>query len=534
MDRQGRCRRTWIAGAGLALLTTLPLACAAPEQEEVGRRQVAQLAISTAPPAVLNPLSADSSLATERIAQMVLRGAYTVLPDFTYEPDLIAGEATVTRDPFTVTYRLRADAVWSDGRPVSARDLIFTWRTVVDPDFRALSTAGYELIESASVEGDDTVTFRFAEPYAAYRDLFATVLPRHHLEGMDISTIFTDSMPVGSGPFVIEEWDGGATLSLSANAHFPGGGPALDQLSVRFVEDVASQLQLLRSGEIDVLAAEPSPDLVRGLETLESVHWDHRPGAAWEHLAFNVSDPLLARPLVRRAIAHAVDRTAVATTVLGDLAAPSPVLQSVFFLSGQPGYASQFSVYDYDPARAMRLLDKAGCPVTQDTFRACDGDPLTLRYATVAGYDAREATLELVQAQLKEVGIVVRGDVAEPSVLFERLSTGDFDIAGFAWFGAPDPAGMVEVVECSGPLNFMGYCDRSVSRILRGSQAQLDRRERVAAIHQAQALIVDDVPLLPLYQVPAVLAWQDTVTGPAVNPGPEGPLWNVEQWRAVR
>src|SRR5687768_1992924 len=113
----------------------------------------------------------------------VLQGAYQVQPDFTYAPGLIEADAEITEDPFTVTYKIREEAQWNDGTPVSADDFVFTWETTMDKKNQMASTAGYDKIEDAEVIDEKTVKFNFSEPYAAYKDLFSPVYPKHAIEG---------------------------------------------------------------------------------------------------------------------------------------------------------------------------------------------------------------------------------------------------------------------------------------------------------------------------------------------------------------
>lgn len=526
----------WSARASAALLSVLALTAACTwagrerSQTPVVPTASVEVAIAMAPPATLNPFSGESSLATERIAHMALPGAYRINPDSTYGLDLLAEEATVTTEPFTVTYRLRDDVRWSDGEPVTASDLVFTWRTVTDPEFNAWSTTGYDQIRSAEVDGDRTATFTFAAPYSGYRELFLFVLPRHHLKDVDPESMFSRDIAVASGPFSVAAWDGGAQVALVRNPHHPAAGN-LRQVDVRFLTDVSSQLQLLRSGEVDVLAPEPEPDLVEGLDGVQGVSWDQQPGVAWEHVGFNVGHPLLQRTRIRQAIALAIDRRAVVDALVDPAGGADEVLDSVFFVRGHPAYEPHFARYGHDPAAARRLLDQAGCAAGDDGVRMCGDDRVSLRYATLSGYAAREATLEIVQAQLRDVGIEIVGDIQEPSVLFDAFETGDWDLAGFGWFGSPDPLAMADVVACGAPLNSYGYCNDDATALLERAGRTLDSDRRFALVNAAETAIAADVPLLPLYQVPAVLAWSGVVAGPAVHPGPEGPLWNVGDWR---
>src|SRR5688572_13981581 len=154
------------------------------------------------------------------IQNAVLGGAMKAQPDFTYAPHLVEAEPEITEDPFTLTYKIRDEAQWNDGTPVSSDDFVFTWETVMDKKNQMASTAGYDKIEDAEIIDEKTVKFTFSEAYAGWRDLFYPVYPKHAIEGEDFNKVWNkcwcdgDGEPVGNGPFLFESYKKGAELTL--------------------------------------------------------------------------------------------------------------------------------------------------------------------------------------------------------------------------------------------------------------------------------------------------------------------------------
>ncbi len=163
------------------------------------------VAVEIAEPETLNSYLVAGSLALNAyIADKVVLGAWRVTPDFGYAPALLAGEPVISTDPFSVTYSIRPDAVWSDGVPVTARDFEFTWQTVVNPQWQIAVREGYEKITRAEIIDSKTVRFGFSEPYGHWRLLFVRggVLPAHRLEGRNFNDVWKDELDVASGPFL--------------------------------------------------------------------------------------------------------------------------------------------------------------------------------------------------------------------------------------------------------------------------------------------------------------------------------------------
>ena len=498
------------------------------------------------PDALNANLTSGNQLVTGMITTTMFRPAYLLTPDFEYVPDLIDGEAEVTRDPFTVTYEIKEDAVWSDGVPVSAEDFAFTWQTMVNPEFDITERTGYELITDAEIVDDKTVTFTFSEPYVSYRQLFSTaggtgVLPAHALEGADFNSVWNQAIvspetgePIANGPFVFSEWNPGQDLTVVRNEAYWGEPAHLDAVVFRFIEDSNSQIQALRGGEVDMLYMQPQLDALEQLRTIEGIDIEVSAGTQYEHLDFNFAVPPLDQQYVREAIARGIDRQAIVEAIIAPIQPDAEVLQSLIYVTNQQQYEPHFDRYAYDPQAAVALLEDNGCTRGEDDVFVCDGDRLSFTYTTTAGNEGRELQMQVIQAQLAEIGVEIIPNLLEPEQMFTGVlpagSEGAWEIGNWAWIGSPDPAGNVPIFSCDGDQNYQSYCDEQVTELLAGTNSIVDPAERAAAFNEVDELLAEDVPVLPLYQKPSLFVWHDGIQGPKDNPTNQGPTWNVEDW----
>ncbi len=491
-------------------------------------------------PSCLNPFVCELGITVPGLLGEVLPGAFEAKPDATYRPVLVSGADIVSRSPFVVVYRIRPEARWSDGVPVTAPDFVFTDRVRK----RYPSADDWHRTYVRSVQSLDTKTVRVAlrEPLADWRDLFDIVLPRHALLGEDVGRLWQDGIdnpktgrPIGSGAFLVESLQRGKQLTLVRNPRYWGPHRTyLDRLVLRFLPvDVATAL---RHGEIDMI--DPSP---AGLDAAAAeFHRQPAPGirvvselcACIEFFHIRIGPgghPALEKPLVRRALAYGIDRVAIARTIGGLSRASRAALEpsdSVVYVPNSRYYEPNWRRYRYRPAEARRLLEQAGCSLGRNDIYSCEGEPLVLRFVTAAGVETRERTVELAQAQLRRVGVDVRPVFVPPRTLFpEILPMGDFDVALFA-FGVEGP---VDVYGCQRPLNYTGYCDRLVTRDLDQVTRILVESRRVGLLNRIDARLANAVPAIPLFQLGGFFAFKATVRGVVPN-GPGFSFWNAEDW----
>jgi len=341
-------------------------------------------------PTTLNPfVSGGDAPPTLDLVRPLMPALYRLGPKGARTPWLLAGEpaaSDIGGTPFSVRLHLRDDAVWSDGQPITASDLRFTWQAVMGSPGIAIRD-GYDRLSDVAVESPKVARLVFKAPFARWRDLFSAglgVLPSHALLRTDISKALTRSWPVSGGPYVLRAWTPGLEMVFERNPNAWGSKPLLDRIRVQFVADPVTAAQLYREGQVDIVAPYAAGDWKRRVTVARSgsqVTSDR--GATWVGLFLNVRSGALADVRVRRALALAMDRPAIVEGLVRDegefLDAPS---------GGDPARTTpSFSRYGYVPGTADRLLGAAGWKSSGKTEkRTKAGHKLTFTVASVENW----------------------------------------------------------------------------------------------------------------------------------------------------
>ncbi len=491
-------------------------------------------------PAFLNvDLQGGNAFWATEIVSPVYATTFRVHPNFGFYPELVT-KAVTSNSPFSVTYYIKKNAKWSDGKPITAADYIFTVKTIMNPNFKILSTTGYEDINLAKTKTSQkgkVVKFVFTKPFAGWRTLFGLVLPAHALAGEDFNKVWINDLnnpktgkPLASGPYMLTSWDRGKQVVLQRNPKYWGPRPHLDRIVYRFLPDTNTTATAIQSGDVDVIYPQPQPFLVP-LRHNSSVTVQIGKGPVWEHIDFNMGrgspNPLLANQWMRQAIAYGMDRTAIVKALYysTDIAPGLPVLNAPIFMTNSQYYKAQFKTYSYNKTQATKLLTSHGCTKGGDGIYSCGGKRASFRFAWTSGNQLRQLTFEIVQAQLKQIGIELTADDAPAGTLFgSKLPSGNYDMILFAWVGSPDVSGWDDIYGCrndtanEGQDNNQGYCNATVTRDLQQSNHVANDVAQAKLINGAITQMAKDVPIIPLFQKPTYLIARKQVQGEIENP----------------
>jgi peptide/nickel transport system substrate-binding protein len=464
-----------------------------------------------------------------------------------YRPVLVS-RAVLTKAAgrFTVTYRIRPEARWSDGVPVSASDFVFAYRSL-RRNFGQFGVDPYGVIRDVRALDKRTVRVVYRSRIPDWRGELTSglprALPRHLLRGQDLTTVWRDRLddpktgkPIGNGPFLLDRWERGRQITLRRNPRYWGRRVAhLDRVVLRFVTDPAAAL---RNGEVDIIGARNALEQGAALELAHQptpgIKVVSTPGPSMERLVIRVGPGghrALRDKRVRRALAYGIDRESLVRSIYGRLAPTLRPLQNTLFLSDERAYEQNWGVYRHRPRHARRLLVRSGCRVGADAIFVCGGEKLSLRFLTTAGAAHREETLRIVQRQLKRIGVEVAISFAPTSAVLRPgglLERGDFDVALFATLrAAPDQ--ILSDLGCGWPGNFGGYCSRLVTEDILQLSRIVDPERHAAVANRVDRRLVQDVPVIPLYQAPVFVAYRATLRG-VVPSAFNDPTWNAENW----
>ena len=487
-------------------------------------------------PATLNPWLASPDSSVAAIARPMLAPLWRVRPDGTFEPWLLAGEPTVRAggetEPFSVTYRIREEAVWSDGHPIDGDDVLFTLQTCLDAAPRG-NCAAVDIGRSRADGKQVTVVFQ--RPTAQWRTILSglPVLPEHELRGRDLATTWTHQVSVSSGPFRFGSSTPGERLVLVRNDRWWGEPAGLDSIEFRFGErgDIAA----IAGGAADVAYMPAAPDIVDRARADSRVRTAIETGRNWLALDFNLATPVLRSPQVRRALAQALDRTTIVTELIHPVSSEPAALDA---LPGGPAAAdAQTPVFPtHDATAAARGLDAAGCAVGADGIRVCGQERLELILVTTDPDWQQPIVAEYVQSQLSDLGVrVVLGgeptaDSASASPSEPAVGTRSWDLRIATVATAEDPTFGSRRWLCDDPANTQSFCVAQYDTLVQRAAETLDAEVRSELHAQAALLLARELPTYPLYEIPAMLVHADAVRGPTPNAGPWGLTWNVEEW----
>lgn len=479
-------------------------------------------------PEVLNRLTpSGTALSTTSTTAGIMQFPIRIMPDLSYEP-LLAAEMPklVSEDPQVVEYKLKDNLTWSDGKPLTSEDAKYTFDQIMNEDNDIASRVGWEDIEKFETPDEQTVRMTFSTPYAPWRDLLADnypILPKHFYEDKDFNKALNNEI-MGSGPYKFKEWKKGESLTVEANENYWGEKPAIKEVTYRFIPDSNTLIASLESGEVSFIYPPPDIGLLERLKGIDGAQVQFKAGVIWEHLAFNLEKVPDLR--IRQALAYGIDREQIVNELLKGQVNP---LESWVMPDQKPYYTPAWEKYKYDKARAKQLVDEA----------KAEGAKTEITFSTTSDNRLRETLQEVVQQQLKDVGIDIKIKNTSATTFFgEWTVDGNFELAEWAWLATPDPTqtilfskDQIPTDDNPGGQNYYRYENDEVTRLLKESDKVLDERQRADLFKQAQNQMAEDLPIIPMYQRPDYYAFAENLTGPDVNPTLAGPFWNMGDWK---
>lgn len=542
-----RKRSFWLALAALAAVVTMTTGATAGSPNGALQPAAAGGTVifgADQEPKILNSFLTDGNLywLTIIFAQ-IFEGSYELDDKGDYVKELIT-DATVTNNPFTVTYKLKPGLKWSDGKPITSRDYVSTLSTIMNKNWDITSRAGYEDVARVQTPNATTARVVFKKPFAGWRDLFGALIPAHKVAGQDFNKTWVDSIDIASGPFLFDRWQKGSQLTLKRNPNYQGTKSKINQLVFRFIPDTNTQFQALRGGEVDMTAPQPQLQIAdikkqAGIRVQSGVEF------AWEHLDIQLGPqghPALKQLYVRQALVTGINRQQITRALYETIAPGLPGLQNAIF---KPFEKAKYKPHAWQPfgfsqKKAIALLRAKGCtggPAVASSrnsdIYSCPGvGKLSFRFISTAGNQLRELAFQIMQRQLKSIGIDLENRFRAGA--FSVLPTGDWDLFMFTWIGSPDPGGSVEIHKCKGDQNYNAYCNAQVTKLLDQSQNTVDAAKRTALMNEADRLMAKDLPTLPLLAKPGFLIHKTSVKNVIKNPTSEGPTWNSELWTVAR
>lgn len=484
-------------------------------------------------PSTLIPLLATDSPSHE-VAGHIYNGLLRYDKNLSLEGDL-AESWTVSPNGLTITFRLRRGVRWHDGKPFTSRDVLHTYRVTIDPRTPTAYAEDFKQVSSVTAPDPHTVVVTYGKPFApALSSWGMPILPAHLLEGKEISTSPLSRRPVGTGPFRFESWEPGQKIVLVANDDYFEGRPHLDRYIYRIIPDASTMYMELKGGGVDMMGLSP----VQYQRQTDGAWFRGRfvkyryPASSYTYLGYNLRHPLFADREIRRALGMCINQDEIIHGVLLGMGQPA----NGPYKPGTWAHNPAVKPLPYDPEEARRILSRKGWKPGPDGVLVKDGRRFSFTLITNQGNEQRIRVAQIIQRRLSAVGIEVKVRVIEwASLLSNFIDKGNFDALVMGWTIGQDPD-LYDIWHSSktGPkeLNFIGYANSEVDRLLETGRGTFDREKRRLAYFRIQEILQEDQPYTFLYVPDALPVVHARFRG--IEPAPAGIMHNLIRWHVPK
>jgi peptide/nickel transport system substrate-binding protein len=439
-----------------------------------------------------SPTNLDSRVGNSqvdgRIYDLVYAGLVKTTPQSDYEPDL--AERWENPDPNTLIFHLRPNLTFQDGRPLTAKDVEFTYESLMQENFASPKKSGYATVASFEAPDDRTFIIRLSEPNAGIFDnLTLGIIP----QGAETNTYA--KKPIGAGPYKIVDYRLDDRVVMEAFDGFHGGAPNIKRVIGRVIPDATTRVLELRQGNVNFALNVVPFDQVKGFADNKEFKVIAEPGSIYQYLCFNLRDPILRKKPVRQAIAHAINREAI----VSDLLLGYGKVTDTMFPQGHWVRAEGLPTYPYDPNRAKQMLDQAG-------HRDPDGDGprsrFRLLYKTSTDAEGVQQA-QMIQQMLKQVGIDLEIQSNEFGTFYEDIQKGNFQLFSLRRAGVSDPD-FYHVIFHSESIPPEGqnrgyYINPKIDKLIEQGRQTFDRARRQQIYAEIQRILAEDLPYVSLY-----------------------------------
>jgi peptide/nickel transport system substrate-binding protein len=438
-----------------------------------------------------------------------------------------------SEDHLTLTMNLRTDAKWSDGVPVTSKDVLFTWQTQMSPEVAWSGSYLKDYIDKVEAEGAHTIRFHFNHlyPYQLSDANEGLIIPAHawgeipYQEWRD--TDWTEHT-LSAGPFRLEHTTRNQEIVLVRNdTYWRQDRPLLDSIVWRVVPSEASLLTQLRTGAIDMVRMVPAQEAARvdaAPATDLLVFSDRR----YTYVGWNNQRPMFADPRVRRALTMAIDRSAIVETVIAGYGrvAVGPILSFMW------AFNDELEPLPYDPEQARSLLAEAGWSDSDgDGLFDRDGQPFAFELLTNTETQHHQDACTLIHEQLGRIGIAASIRLLDLGALISLMDSGEFDAYLASWH-EPTMIDLEDLWHTTDPeapgSNFVGYSNPEVDRLIVEANQASDFQTQKPLFDRIQELIVADQPYTFMYESFRRTGISTRIHGEVINDA--SPYFNLEDW----
>ncbi len=461
--------------------------------------------IIESPPANLDP-RVGTDAQSERIGELIFDNLLRRDQHYRLQPHL--AERWEVPDPLTYVFHLRHGVKFHDGRPLTARDVKWTFDSLREGTVRSPKASTFRLVERMETPDDWTVVFHLKEPYAT--------LP-WNLSGGAIGIVPAGSKeevketPIGSGPFRFVRLQQDQEVVIERNDEYWGEKPKLKRVRFAVVPDTTTRVLELRKGSADLAINALTADMVEDIRREGKLVVEQAPGSIYSYLAMNLDDPILKDAGVRRALAYAIDRRPMLHYLWrGQARAAGSLLPPEHWAYEPPAMD-----YDYQPKLARQMLDRSGYPPKGGVrFR------LTMKTSTE---ESTRLLAAVLQQQLREVEIELDIRSYEFATFYSDVVKGQFQLYSLRWIGGNEDPDIFEHVFHSSSVppkraNRGHYRNPRVDELIDQARREVDTEKRKALYAEVQRIVSEDLPYINLWYLDNVVVHSSRVRGVQVSP----------------
>ena len=429
----------------------------------------------------------------------------------------------------TYTFRLRSDVKWHDGEAFTADDVKFTIEAIMDPDNGSENYPNYEEVKEIRVISDTEIQFILSEPNYAFLDYMTmSILPEHLLAGEDMWESDYFRNPVGTGPYRLESWDVGQAITLVKNEDYFAGTANIDTVIFRIVTDDAARALQLRSGELDL--AQVTPKDAQAFADSEDLTIYDMATADYRGILYNFWNPFWQENAdLIPAINYAIDRQTIVDAVLLGQGFPaySPIQLNRYNYEG-------VEHYDYDPEKAVRVLESVGCEKDAEGYWCRSGERIRFTISATPGDQVRIDMAQIAAQQLQQIGLDVKAEVP-----VEGIDWGGQECCIIGW-GSPFDADdhTYKVFGTGKGANYSGYSNADVDKYLTLARQTDDDTVRTEYYKQFQIAMAEHPAYTFFCYIDAMFIADSALAGidPDTVLGHHGVgiFWNITEWTIER
>lgn len=424
----------------------------------------------------------------------------------------------------TYIFKLRNDVKWHDGQTFTAEDVKFTLETIMNPENDSEIASNYEDVTNIEVADENTIKITLKAPNVAMLDyLTIGILPKHVLEGKDIISDAYNQSPIGTGPFKLEKWDRGQSITLVKNEEYFETNPGLDKVVFKIVEDDKSKVMQLKSGEIDL--AQVTPKDMEVFEGNDEFTTNVMTTSDYRGIMYNFNAPLFKNNReLPNCLSYGIDRDIIVDKVLlghGEVAY-SP-LQSDEYNN------SDIEKFEYNPTKAKEELEKNGWVLGSDGIYEKNGTKLAFEIVCGEGDQVRIDMANICAQQLKEIGADVKVAVNA------KIDWENQDSYLIGWGSPFDPDDHTyKVFGTDKGANYNAYSNTKIDEILQAARETDVDEDRVKLYNQFQEEMTKDMPYTFIAYIDSIYVGKSNIKGitPETVLGHHGVgvFWNIANW----